>query len=109
MLPTCLLLLLLIFLALSSHMVLDAIPAWGQAPSSGRRSFWSLSGAFWAARTHKQNRMCRAGVRRSRIRTEDPLNSLDVFDRLEHRAWQTDGRRVARRPTAEWCYLRTVN
>ena len=39
MLPTCLLLLVLIFLALSAHMVLDAIPAWGQAPSSGRRSF----------------------------------------------------------------------
>jgi hypothetical protein len=28
MLPTCLLLLVLIFLALSAHMVLDAIPAW---------------------------------------------------------------------------------
>src|SRR4029077_4610566 len=39
MLPTCLLLLVLIFLALSAHMVLDAIPAWGQAPSSGRGVF----------------------------------------------------------------------
>jgi hypothetical protein len=39
MLPTCLFLLLLIFLALPSYMVLDAIPVCGQAPSSGRRSF----------------------------------------------------------------------
>jgi hypothetical protein len=54
MLPTCLLLLLLIFLALSSHMVLDAIPAWGQAPSSGRRSFAHCPAHFGLpARTNK--------------------------------------------------------
>jgi hypothetical protein len=86
MLPTCLLLLLLIFLALSSHMVLNAIPPWGQAPSSGRRAFGFCQVHFGLpARTNKIG--CVALVSGSRIRTEGPSNSLDVVRQIGAPGW----------------------